>query len=215
MLLVDTSEVTANPNIEPTLRSIGVQYRVEQLRFDDEQMGDYTNEARSFIVERKKADFWNVKHTISQLEKMSRLEGKKYLFIEGTRKDLERYLFESGHDNPARVLNWGLSVLQLARFQYGVEVCYFRDLEEMMKELYWMDRESGKIGKPIFIKPAKMENPHLTLLCGIEKLGPVKAVDLLNRFGTPLGVFLATDDQILSVKGIGPQMLKRIRDHVE
>lgn len=215
MIIVDSHEVANNPKIEATLNKLSIDYRIEELRFDGEQIGDYTNEKRTFIVERKKGDFWNVQHTISQLEKLKQVQGKKYLFIEGSRTDLEAYLYQSKRKNVARIHNWGLVVLAQASLVYDVEVCFFKDLDEMFKHMYWLDRESGKTRKPFFIKPTWQGTQHLTLLCAIRKLGPKKATLLLQRFGTPLDVFIATDEELMDVKGIGEDAVRRIREYTE
>jgi ERCC4-type nuclease len=215
MIIVDSHEVANNPEIEATLNKLGIEYEIRELRFDGEQIGDYTNDKETFLVERKKKDFWNVKHTIEQLEKMKQVQGKKYLFIEGTRTDLEDYLYEHKRDNMGRIHSWGLAVLAQASLVYDVEVCFFKNLEEMFKHMYWLDRESRKDPKPFFIKPAWKGTQHLTLLCAIRKLGPSRATILLDKFGSPLNIFLATDEELMEIKGIGEDAVKRIREYTE
>jgi ERCC4-type nuclease len=211
MLIVDTMEVTNNAYIEDILKSNGIPYVVQPLRFNGEEIGDYTNDKHTFIVERKREDFWNLPHTLSQLEKMKKIEGKKYLFIQGTRDDLEKYLMDQPQRETGRMLNWGWSVLADARALYDVEVCYFRDLDEMFKEMYWMDKQSGKEYKPFIVKP-KGENKQLRLMNGVEGLGPDTIKNLLDTFGSPMNVFLAENSELRKVKGMGPVRIKSLRD---
>jgi ERCC4-type nuclease len=211
MLIVDTMEVTNNDVIELVLKNLGIPYKVESLRFGGEEIGDYTNEEHSFLIERKKEDFWNIPHTLSQLEKMKSIEGKKYLFIQGTRDELEGYLLNQPRENAARMLNWGWSVLADASLKYGVEVCFFRDLDEMFKHMFWLDKQSGKEYKPFIVKP-KGENKQLRLMNGVEGLGPDTIKNLLDTFGSPMNVFLAENSELRKVKGMGPVRIKSLRD---
>ena len=51
---------------------------------------------------------------------------------------------------------------------------------------------------------------QLLLLQAIPEVGPKKAEWLLNAFGSPAEIAIASVDQIATVKGIGPNTAKKI-----
>ena len=203
MLIVDTMEVTNNPLIAPTLKKLGINYEVEPL-----EIGDYTNTERTFVVERKKEDFWDINHTILQLGNMSTLSCDTFLFIEGTPSEWEGWPWKK-NAHPQSMVNWGKAVIASCRRVYGVSPCFCESLQKLLEMTYWLDRESDKPQKPIVHKLVKFANDYETTMANAVGLG--MGQKLLAEFQTPARIILASDDELLAVKGIGPATIEKLR----
>jgi ERCC4-type nuclease len=194
---------------------------VEQIRFDGTRIGDMTNESRSFLVERKAEDFWNLSHTQTQLDNMYSLTGVRlFLWIQGTYGQwLESHekacevARRGGFSSPS--LQWGLSLLTTGQLYQDLSVS-FLSIPEMVSIALAMDQCAQEKGEmPLIRKTPKMESTFLTLLCSIKGIGKKKGEALLARFGSPIQVFLAEDQELLEVSGVGPGIVKSIREYTE
>lgn len=191
-----------------------IPFEIHNLVHEGVKFGDITNSERTFVIERKWKDFWNLGHTESQMQQLAQFEGEKYLMIEGTISEWASLPFKDQYINP-RILNGGWALVGRAAKLYGISVVWCDTLKEMVKYIYWIDREKKRSNGPLILNKKREINPHLTLMCSIEGIGPSTGQKLLNKFGVPLNVFIAPDEEILSISGVGKVTLENIRRHVE
>jgi len=216
MIVIDSNEAVVIEYCQQNK----IPHVVEQIRFDGVRMGDISNQSRSFLVERKHDDFWNLAHTEKQLANMYTLENiRLFLWIQGTYEQfLESHEKASqqarrgGYQCPS--LAWGHSLLTNGAMYQDLSVS-FLSIKAMVEWAILLDTATLKEGEPLIRKTPKMESTSLTLLCSIKGIGKKLGEKLLQAFGNPLGVFLATDQEILAVPGIGESKLRSIRSYSE
>jgi hypothetical protein len=192
---------------------------VEQIRFDGTRIGDITNSTRSFLVERKHDDFWNLAHTQKQLDNMNTLTGVRlFLWIQGTHEEwLESYeqackMAKKGGFMPPS-MSWGMSLICANSLYQDLSVS-FLSIPAMVSIALAMDQHAqANEGMLLIRKTPKMESTFLTLLCSIKGIGKKKGEALLDTFGSPIQVFLAEDEELATVSGIGPVAIKTIREY--
>ena len=61
-------------------------------------------------------------------------------------------------------------------------------------------------------KPKSVKRKSLYFLQGLPAVGPSTAKALLERFGTPEKVILATEDELMEIEGLGATKARRIRE---
>ena len=61
-------------------------------------------------------------------------------------------------------------------------------------------------------KPKSVKRKSLYFLQGLPAVGPSTAKVLLERFGTPEKVILATEDELMEIEGLGATKARRIRE---
>ena len=212
MIVIDSNEAV----VVEYCQQNKIPHVVEQLRFDGVRMGDISNQSRSFLVERKHDDFWNLAHTEKQLANMYTLENVRlFLWIQGTYEGwLESHekacqqARKDGRQSPS--LAWGHSILTNGTLYQDLGIA-FLTIPAMIALAIQLDTATLKEGEPLIRKTPKMESTGLTLLCAIKGLGKKRATLLLQEFGTPFGVLLASDQELLAVPGVGPKVLASIR----
>lgn len=71
------------------------------------------------------------------------------------------------------------------------------------------------LGYDVPLRAAKPKDSAMAaqfLIEGLPGVGATTAIKLLEHFGTPAAVFMATDAQLREVPGLGPKMVGRIRE---
>ncbi|MBN1926867.1 MAG: hypothetical protein JW798_13635 [Prolixibacteraceae bacterium] len=76
--------------------------------------------------------------------------------------------------------------------------------EQLLKSNYKYLRRSDK--------SKSLKNKAVFFLQGLPGIGQKTAGALLERFGTPENVVLATEDELLCIEGLGKEKVKRIRE---
>lgn len=136
-----------------------------------------------------------------------------------------------------RIRSWGVPVVQCNGYegedcvaalvvQAWPEECQIlgldKDLYALISDTCWLTGKSGRIdSNACFEKwgvvPSQMRD-FLALVGdasdnieGCPSCGPGRAADLLDNFGSIPGILAATDEQILSVKGVGKKTLEALR----
>lgn len=219
MLILDSNETTTG--LTEYFDQNSIPYKKEQIRIDGVRIGDITNDKRMFVLEHKKLDYWNIGHTKSQVEKLTQLEIPVAVVHEGSRKKWIKnyYACRSRIDAFSRPkfpsVNWGKSFCAEMFLFYGVPMLFFDTLKELVDYCLLLDSRKKKVDQPIVKQRIKGPDPALSLLCQIDTIGVKMAIELIERFGSPLRVFLASDDELNSVPKMGPKRIKKIREAVE
>ncbi len=219
MIIIDSNEA----ELIEYCQTNKIPFKQEQIRFNGERMGDVTNELHTFLLERKKNDFWDIPHTQEQMEKMLSLDENMRLILclEFTLTDFiksyDKYCATMRKlSRTPMPLDWGVSLMIRGLLLEDFTVLFLTTPQEIIEFSILMDNVSQKFqGEPYFRRTSKKEYQPLTLLCSIKGIGKVLGQRLLKAFGQPLSVFLATDEDLMRVEGIGKSKIKSIRDHVE
>ena len=98
-----------------------------------------------------------------------------------------------------------------------ITVIWRADKEALVKtlvDLYWYSQKPESKRKTFnhVLSKGKVGNSHLNVLMSIEGLGEQTARLLLERFKAPIDVFVAEDEELMKVKGVGKETIKKIRE---
>lgn len=104
----------------------------------------------------------------------------------------------------AAIARMGVPIIQTTNEHYAAQVIFRLAYQEQINE-----KRPLKIQKA---KKAGLTLPERQRLVVESLVGPVTAEALLNKFGTPLNVFNATEDQLKETKGVGDKRAKEIRE---
>lgn len=195
MIIIDSHEKKA----QLIAKSV-FDFKIEKIKEDAEDCGDFTNEDRTFIIERKEvSDFLNSlmsKRLFNQIKKMQLLKNP-ILIVEGDFKQLCR-------DND-RQENYMLSTLMEIKFRTGVDVLLTQDLMQTLKFVRVIDKHSrGNISevREVFLR-FKDPNPSVAFLSSLPGVGASLAKRLIEYFGSPRNVLNASKEMLMEVPGIG------------
>ena len=73
-------------------------------------------------------------------------------------------------------------------------------------------RRRGTMARRMRPQIRDLHRLQLLMLQGVPEIGPVKAMALLERFGTPAGLANASVEELSKVRGIGPRTAERLFD---
>ena len=158
---------------------------------ENNRVADFTNTQRSFIVERKtEEDFIGSTLDYSLHDQARRMamyfEGPKFVFLEG--------FISVMLDNPhlKKIKPW-LRSMRVELSLYNVYMWQMDDIYMLIDELVRLDENCGKDPK---IHP-KIDDKYSgwsskkKLVCKLVNISDKKADILLERFGSPMDIFLA------------------------
>lgn len=174
--------------------------------------GDYCVEgpAGKYLIERKDwpdfVDSWRTGHLYSQLRRMNLQDHQPVLVIEGDR----RY--------PHTQINWGEDRRYLTAVVAGFDVPVIptRDTDETLSVVEdfedWSGESDDRVHSVRTTKKVKDSERGQYILEGLPNVGPSRAQDLLDEFGTPRQVMTASIERLQDVEGIGPSTAEAIND---
>lgn len=133
-----------------------------------------------------------------------------FLMIHGDFGELKRKMQQFGELNVNAVFGAIASVV----VRYNVNVVSTLSPDEMLFTMMKIAEkvEEGKLGLPQR-KSLRLVHPdrRVAHVANVLAISPRIATELLKRFGGLKGILLASDEQLLSVPGIGPVVLAKIR----
>lgn len=101
----------------------------------------------------------------------------------------------------------------------GVEVMWRPNKECLLEGLVEVFEWSKRAGHGTFQHTTRftgmgrtVEDRQVNMLCAIGKMGEGRARALLKRFGSPLAVFSASDEELMGERGIGKGLVAAIRE---
>ena len=170
--------------------------------------GDFIVEQR-FVVERKTlADFAR-----------SIIDGRLFKQTTALAQDPRRGILVLEGTGPTDKLGVSREALQGALITvsvfFGLSVLRARDPAETARLLVYLGRQTceharGGLARCGY-RPKGRRARQLYVLQGLPGIGPDRAERLLEHFGSVPAVFLASDEALTAVKGIGPVVAKRVR----
>lgn len=196
------------------------KFSVERLVVYDEELdewipvGDYTNEYKSFILERKvihtlekdpldglyrDGDF----HTSLTKKRLQDQLAKMYLYYEKNRWLLaEGYLLNYAVKHPAQA-NFARSIIgHCGTMNICFRECY--DKEDFLLNLYWINRESGS--EPFLRQDVKLESKkvldQISAFSRISSVGSKRAKIIFATYPSVEEIFNNVH-QLHEIKGIG------------
>ncbi len=170
---------------------------------------DYLLEGEIAVKRKEAADFVTSiadRRLFRQVAAMQRDYARVVLIVEG---DLQPYHVVL----PPDIIRSAIAYLSVTK---GISVVQTPNAEETAALLRVMARQAGKgrdhevsfrVGKP---RPA---DPSVVYLVeGLPGIGPRRARQLLECFGTPAAIMRASSDELMRAPGIGPKRAQQIWD---
>jgi Fanconi anemia group M protein len=191
------------------LSSLNALVKAEQL-----EVGDYVLSDRVAVERKTASDFTGSVadgRVFGQLERLAKSYESPVLLVEGS----PEMLFGNGlHPNSVR------GALSSIAVDLGVPMIWSRNPKETAAQLYWIaKREQHECSRPVQLRSFSMDAPlhkhQEFLVSGLPNVNTVIGRRLLERFGSPAGVFAATEDELRSVDGIGEIKARRIREMLD
>ena len=190
--------------IEALRKLDGVEVQVRRLA-----VGDFEVEGR-FAVERKTlADFVHSvfdARLFRQTTALAKTGRGAVLILEGGAKEF------SGLAMSRQSLQGALITVSVF---FGIPVLRARDPAETAALIAYLARQSRRVARGGFsrtgYRPKGKHARQLFVLQGLPGVGPERAAQLLDRFGSVEAVAQATLDQLATVEGIGGITAARIR----
>lgn len=208
MIIIDSREPAF---VHEEFDKLGIPYKVESIEFalDGEvaKFGDFTDDSKSIIIERKRVDdFYNSMvdgRLYDQLQKMDQFfEKQKYLILEGYNElkyfqdslfeDFDSYNRELSTRSPiSQVVNlhplkkkWVLSQIKLCA-EFNVALLQTYDLTETVIFVEQLCEGAGhEPGLRPTPKPVKTFNIEENILMMFDQIGKKRCKKILKRFGS-------------------------------
>ena len=173
------------------------------------EIGDYLV-SEGVVIERKEADDFVASimdgRMTQQAEFMAASDYRQAIIVlEG---DLSEVHSDIGPNAISGMLSYLVALKQIAVVPTADVGASARLIHDIARHL-----QAG-LGYEIALRPGKPKTLTLQrqfLLEGLPGVGPIAAKSLLEHFGDPAAVFSATENELRSVKGVGPKMAANIR----
>lgn len=232
-LIVDSGEPYDIINILEKYPELFPKFEVEEITVYDEdkdewiRVGDFTNEFKSFVVERKvihtyETDEYTGKkelkygdfHTSLMSKRLQDQLAKMHTYFPQNRSLMcLGYLVNYIAKNP-RFQEFAYSIVgHCQQMNIGFLECY--DMEEFLYKLYWINKESMKEPlERIDIKTeSKFHIPQLHTLAKIPGIGTKRGRLLLEKLHSIQGVIEWMDNNNKpKIKGVGQSTIKNLVD---
>jgi len=183
MIIINPNELATNPNIAKAFKRMGVAYIVDNFG-----EGDYTNEKRTFVVERKsRSDFWN-SMVDRRIDKQARglweeYIKNRYFFIQHA--TLSKLALERRRDT-------GWIYKQFGKLEnWGVMVREYYDLNDFVLKLNALDKYMGseRVVREVR-KKLKGKTDVDKVLMAFPKIGEKKVPLMLKQCGSLFDIFI-------------------------
>jgi DNA excision repair protein ERCC-4 len=176
-------------------------------------IGDYVvNE--SLLVERKSLRDLIVSiidgRLFQQAKRLADADLPAALILEGTTQDIQ-------HSE----MRWEAiqgALVSVSLF-FGVPVLRSRNLEETARTLFHAARQNAEVETDALVRHARRPKRKAALqsyiLQGLPGVGPKRAKQLIERFGSVGAVMNASALELAAIEGFGPRTIHRIRDVIQ
>jgi fanconi anemia group M protein len=179
------------------------------VEYADLAVGDFLL-SDDVVVERKEATDFVLsifdQRLFSQVAQMKATYLRPIILIEG---DIYKTRSAVTPNALRGALSW-MSVIE------GVNVVHSRDVADSASFIETMARHAQEgLGYEVALRSGKPKNLAVLsqyLVEGLPGCGPTMAKKLLEHFGTPERIFVATADQLCEVKGVGRKTAEQIRE---
>lgn len=109
-----------------------------------------------------------------------------------------------------------IGALNTIEVKMGIPILWTTNIHSAAHRLYTIAKQQQyEEKKPLRIQKAKkagLSLPERQRLVVESITGPATAEALLSHFGSPLKIFLASDDELLKIKGVGPKTVDEIKN---
>ncbi|MGB9724965.1 MAG: ERCC4 domain-containing protein [Nitrososphaeria archaeon] len=204
-IIVDHRE--SKSSIPDLLKSMNINFVFKLL-----EVGDYIINPETAVERKSMKDFIASLfdgRLFNQIEQLSSSYPNAFIIVEGNFNEVEAYL-----RNPKAVYCAIASLL----INYKIKLVNVLSEKETALFLYCLVNASTKKGRGYLIKHAKKKgffDQQIYLISSLPSVGPKLALNLLNHFGSPKNVFLASVEELSKVPGIGLKRARRIRDLID
>lgn len=204
-IIVDHRE--SKSSIPDLLKSMNINFVFKLL-----EVGDYIINPETAVERKSMKDFIASLfdgRLFNQIEQLSSSYPNAFIIVEGDLNEVEAYL-----RNPKAVYCAIASLL----INYKIKLVNVLSEKETALFLYCLVNTSTKKERGYFIKHAKKKgffDQQIYLISSLPSVGPKLALNLLNHFGSPKNVFLASVEELSKVPGIGLKRARRIRDLID
>ncbi len=201
----DRERVGEVPAVLATMPDVTLTIR--RLSVGDYRINDYLRVERKTLL-----DFATSIVDGRLFKQMIRLAGtslKGILVLEGVGSDMQRIGVQR------QALQGALITVSLI---LGIPVLRSMHAEETARLIVYAARQmdlatTEGIGRPGY-RPKTKRKRQLFILQGLPGVGAKRALDLLDRFGSVLGVISASASELAEVQGVGPGTAAGIKDAV-
>lgn len=172
------------------------------------KLGDY--QINNWLIERKTlpdlvASLCNGR-LFSQISRLSESSYNTALLIEGSSRDIATY------DITREALIGALCSISI---NFNMPILRSLSQAESAKILYFCatqlnSRETGTISSGR--KPKRQKNQQLFILQSLPQVGPKLAKRLLSHFDSIESIFIASEEELIKVEGIGQEKARTIRE---
>ena len=192
MLKVDKIE----RKLQKELKKRKIPFEVETLPIGDMVQGDT-------VIERKSInDFFSSMgpHLTNQYFDMGQYPNK-FLIIEGYFEELNRF-------QKKNIPYFAGMVARLAR--QGITVIHVKDMATLIRVSIGIFEKREKLPTEFRLVKRKKEYVQEILRASSPRIKQKDIDALLEKFGSPLGVALASEKEMMEIEGIGPTLAGRI-----
>ncbi len=181
----------------------GVSVLVRRLR-----TGDYLIEGKAVLERKRVPDFLESLRQgrlFSQANRLAASPYRPFLILEGASHEWQR----------AGVTRAGIQgALVALAIGYGIPVLRSQNEDETARLILFTAHQLHSTTLVVIRRPGRQirgkRARQIYILTGIPKVGSIRAVRLLDRFGTIEGVMTATAEALTEVEGIGTQTAQQI-----
>lgn len=201
-IIVDHRE--SKSSIPSLLKSMNINFVFKLL-----EVGDYIINPETAVERKSMKDFIASLfdgRLFNQIEQLSSSYSNAFIVVEGNLNEAEAYL-----RNPKAVYCAIASLL----VNYKVKLVNVLSEKETALFLSCLVNTSTKKERGYLIKHAKKKDffeQQVYLISSLPGVGSKIALNLLNYFGSPRNVFLASVEELSKVPGLGLKRARRIRE---
>ncbi len=180
----------------------GVAVVVKRLR-----TGDYLIEGKAVLERKRVPDFLESLRTgrlFSQGHRLANTPFRPFLILEGQSQEWR------GSGVTREGIQGALVALAIG---FGIPVLRSQSEDETTRLIIFTARQLHSQARVAIRRPVRIHGKRarqVYILTGIPKIGPKRALRLLERFGTIEGVLTASLEALADVEGIGKQTAQRI-----
>jgi DNA excision repair protein ERCC-4 len=199
-IIVDHRE--SKSSVPFLLKEMGIRVEFKFL-----EIGDYIINPEIAVERKTLHDFISSLfdgRLFQQVDRLSSNYSSPFLIVEGNYSEIETYI-----QNPKSVYGALVSLLLIYRINL-INVPSERETAVVLSSL--ANQFSRK--PPYSIKHAKKDSfidQQVYVVSSLPSVGKTIATRLLEQFGSPKEVFLASTDELAKIKGLGPKRAREIR----